>query len=112
MNQFRDSQSTDIQRSISSISLKLTEANNVAILGAGATGLVLAGEIRDSNPDVNVEVIGKTVLSNPSGLPNYVRDDVKRQLKDYNIKHIPHYAKGNFRRGSWDERIVFDTEVE
>eukprot|EP00801_Mesodinium_rubrum_P004522 Mrub_04525.p1 GENE.Mrub_04525~~Mrub_04525.p1 ORF type:complete len:401 (-),score=65.54 Mrub_04525:55-1131(-) len=112
LNQFRDSQSTDIQRSISSISLKLTEANNVAILGAGATGLVLAGEIRDSNPDVNVEVIGKTVLSNPSGLPNYVRDDVKRQLKDYNIKHIPHYAKGNFRRGSWDERIVFDTEVE
>lgn len=112
MNQFRDSQSTDIQRSISSISLKLNEASNVAILGAGATGLVLAGEIRDSNPDVNVSVIGRKVLSNPSGLPNCVRDDVKQQLKDYNITHIPHYAKGTFNKASWDERIVFDTEVE
>lgn len=63
----------------------MNKASNIAILGAGAVGLELAGEIRDNCPDAKITVIGKNVLSNPKGLPDSVRDDVKMQMKEFKI---------------------------
>lgn len=112
LNEFKDNKAADIKKSIENVSGKLGKSSNIAILGAGSVGLELAGEIRDNSPNANITVIGKNILSNPKGLPDSIRDDIKKQMKEYKINHVPHNAQGEFKKGNWDERIQFDAEVE
>jgi hypothetical protein len=51
-------------------------------------------------------------LSNPKGLPETLRNEVKKQLKEFKIDHVPHNAVVDINKQNWDERIEFDAEVE
>ncbi|WNV86134.1 FAD-dependent oxidoreductase [Umezawaea sp. Da 62-37] len=58
---------------------ELSGADRVLILGAGAVGVELAGEIKDVWPDKHVVVVDPSDRLVPGLLPE-VRDDLRRQL--------------------------------
>ena len=75
---------TTVERRIAAFeaeNAKINEASDIVIIGAGATGVEVAGEIKSAFPDKNVTLVG-TVLSNAT---EYMRTKVKRTLENMGV---------------------------
>jgi len=85
LNTFKDVNSTDIMASIDNMYKKMSQSKSMAVVGAGAVGIELIGELRDKYPDTALTLVGKSLLANPKGLPESIKDDLKSQMKEFKV---------------------------
>lgn len=64
----------------------LSNAKHVLIIGAGPTGLELAGEIKTTFPDKQVTIVTNSTDILPGSFPQELRDALWRQIKELNIE--------------------------
>jgi len=80
----------------------LDQANRVMLLGAGAVGLELAGEIAAAWPDKHIVLVDRSDQILPGPYDQRLRDELNRQLDDLGVErvmgnalaHLPDTAPG------------------
>jgi apoptosis-inducing factor 2 len=83
----------------------LTRANRVMLLGAGAVGLELAGEIAAGWPDKHIVMVDVADQILPGPYDQRLRDELNRQLDDLRVErvmgnplaHLPDTSSGEAR---------------
>lgn len=112
-NCFSQTKGKDISEYFNNVAQKIKGAKKIAVVGAGAVGIELAGEIIDIYPEKEVFLIGKKLLSNPKGLTGAFRNQVKELIKTVGIKHLEVNAiVENMYPKSWSERILENTTLK
>jgi apoptosis-inducing factor 2 len=66
----------------------LAEAGRVLLLGAGAVGLELAGEIASAWPDKHVILVDQADEILPGGFDQRLRDELSRQLDAFGVEQV------------------------
>jgi len=67
---------------------KFAKANDVVVVGAGAVGLEIAGELRDTYPSKNITIVHNKDLPLSDIYPDKLRKGVSKNWKDRNIQFI------------------------
>ncbi|KAI0770726.1 FAD/NAD-P-binding domain-containing protein [Fomes fomentarius] len=79
---------SDARAQINSWREKIKKAQHVVIVGGGAVGIELAGEIREEYSDKKITVIHRANLLLNSVYPDKFRKDVERRLRVRNVEVV------------------------
>ncbi|CAA7268504.1 unnamed protein product [Cyclocybe aegerita] len=74
---------------------KIKESNDIVIVGGGAVGIELSGEIKDFHPMKNVTIVQANPLLLSDLYPNRYRIDLEKRLRRRGINMIFDEAVGN-----------------
>jgi apoptosis-inducing factor 2 len=85
----------------------LTQASRVMLLGAGAVGLELAGEIAAAWPDKHIGLVDQADQILPGPYDQRLRDELSRQLDDLGVQRVMGNALANLPETSPGEARTF-----